>query len=125
MGSGGSALDDIGNVALNIGTLGLVGWEAGRGFRTGGTIHALDEGLGEITGRNLAREQMAKAEKAAAEEKVQREVDRQNENRSRELEDISASRAAAALRSGSQGYAPSPVMKIGNASGDEKDFLGL
>jgi hypothetical protein len=132
MGSGGGSSDkfmDFGRSLYNY-TLGNVtGYMDQNGKVKGGLIGpngVIDEGIGEITGRNQARKQIYNAEDAARAEAAQREVDRQNELQKKYNEDLSASRSAASLRSTSGINISMPrVLKTGNVSSDTTDFLGL
>ena len=68
-------LTDFADVALRLGTLGTLGVE-GRGITTPGfdaAGRAVSEGIGELTGRNLQREQLQRAEARIIEEEVARE----------------------------------------------------
>jgi len=113
------------DVITNIATGGLVGYdsEAG-GFRAGGLTHALDEGLGEITGRNLAREQANKAGEAVQREDAARRTQMLNEQMQREQEDRAASSGARAIRSSAAARSRGTAMRA-NTLSDETDFLGL
>lgn len=50
------ALNTLANVAVNVATLGVVGVdEGGGGLKAGAVARAVDEGVGELTTRNLQR----------------------------------------------------------------------
>lgn len=119
------AKDPVGalvNTMLQIGTVGTVGYNRDNGGITkGATIRAADEGLGELTGRNLAREESAKADARIEAEKKAREKEKANELVQLEREDRSASYAA----QGAQSFGSMRGFRKKLSMGDEKDFLGM
>lgn len=115
-------LNTLANVGLQISTAGVYGVKDGKISR-GATSRAADEALGEITGRNMARDQAWLAEQRIKREEDARARDLANEANQRRQEDIAASyqaegaRRTAGTRSGrSLRYQP---------LGEETDFLGL
>lgn len=119
-----SSMEDFLSVATNIATGGLVGYENGKGFRDGFLSHMLNEGLGEITGRNLAREQANKAGEAVQREDAARRTQMLNEQQQRQAEDMMASSGARAIRNSSAMGGGRGQMLSAETS-DETDFLGL
>lgn len=117
--------DALVSTATQIATGGLVKYQGRKdgksaGFRPGYTARAIDEGLGEVTGRNVAREAQNDAREAAKEEKKQKELDIANERTKRQQEDLAASRRAYSVRATASAQRRN---LLGNDSG--RDFLGL
>lgn len=83
---------------------------------------AIDEGIGEVTGRNVQREQMARAEERFREEQRIRKQLRNDEMRFNESRDLAASRAAGSRYRGTPGGRS--VTSYGELGGNG-DFLGL
>lgn len=120
------SLDFALNVATQYLTYGAVGYENGK-FGKGITTRALDESIGEITGRNAMRKQMMDSNAAADKAAAQAKLDAQNEALQRYRADVAASRSAQAIRntataraSGGGGGTASGAL----GSDMEKDFLG-
>lgn len=111
------------NVATQLGSAGIVGYENGK-FKKGVTTHAADETLGELTGRNMARDQAWKAQKRLDAEDAQREQDLKNQRERNRLSDVNASNSAQAIRSSGAAKAARNLSQMGSFS-DEQDFLGL
>jgi hypothetical protein len=121
---------DLLNAAFNLGTVGLVGYDANSGKVDKGVVtHAVDEGVGELTGRNQAREALNRQSQAIDEEKRAREIEDQNRQLQNFRMDVAASRSAAAIRNtaqarGSAGSIPAPSAVNNKLGADERDFLG-
>lgn len=89
--------------------------------------------LGELTGRNLANEQLDRQRQMIRQEDIERERLREEERLTREREDIAASRGAMMRRgwgtSRSRGTrsssSSSGTLQTANSLGVERDFLGL
>jgi hypothetical protein len=122
----GSGLNQF---AKNIG--GYYGFDSdGKWTNSGGIFHWLDEGLGEVTGRNqsraalnLSRDQFNYAQQQASDLVA-------NQQWQRQQGDMAASSAAGAARATaaySSTNTPSMSMTtpLGFGSGAQKDFLGL
>lgn len=136
-GDGGNPIDNLAkhplgalaDAAVQISTGGIAGIDPTNGkfnWRGGAVGHAVDEGLGEITGRNLAREQAGQAQHAAELEAAARAQDLKDRQNQQMQEDINASSQIAAIR-GTAGGGRSPsalrFQTLGNS--DTRDFLGL
>jgi hypothetical protein len=80
-------------------TAGLVGYDEGK-IKAGFLTRSIDEGLGEITGRNAARGAANDAKKALEEQKKLLAKERQAEIERAYQFDLMASNAAGALNSG-------------------------
>lgn len=116
---------DLLNVVTNAVTMGFVGYDKetgklGKGINT----RAADEVVGEITGRNMMREQMYKAEVRADEEEAIRNKMVSDQRKQNEIDDRAASNAAGKVRGGAASRVNSQNFKYGDFSPDE-DFLGL
>ena len=116
---------DLLNIATNFVTMGMVGYDKKTGkLDKGINTRAVDETLGELTGRNMQREMMYKAEVRADEEEAARNKMLSDQRKQNELDDRAASNAAGAVRGGSAGRVNTQNFKYGDFSPDE-DFLGL
>lgn len=130
----GQVVEDVANVALQATTGGLVGIEDGGiapGLIGGGVLHAVDEGLGEITGRNLQREQIGKQEARLREAEAQAERDLELEQLQEFRSQVAASRGVEAIRS-TQNRSTRNRRAGGGRGGrtpslgtEERQFLGL
>lgn len=106
----------IGNAAVNISTLGTVGYKDGK-FIDGVYTRALDEGIGEISGRNKGRDAIDQQKTALRDAKKAEEEEQETLIGRRRDQDILASRAAAiARRRGSLGL---------GGDGLQADLLGV
>lgn len=85
-------------------------------------LQPLDEAIGEVTGRNVMREQMNLAEQRLLEENAAREKMIRDEQQANANQDMAASRAAGARGRGT-GMGRGSLQMAG--LGDEGDFLGL
>lgn len=119
----GAGLENLGRNLVGIGSLGLADIEDGK-LKFGPTVKGLDEGLGEITGRNVAREQLALAREQIQREELQRQELIVEEKAFREQSDIAASRAAGATRQRGRSQRGDRTFTSGSRSGVGKDFLG-
>lgn len=100
--------------------------QVGLGPIAEGAFRAVDEGLGEVTGRNLQREQFARAEQRLREAEARRAEESERERRRREIDAIRASNAAGASRRPSQsGFNGRRGTFAPGVLDDDKDFLGL
>lgn len=114
-------VEDTVDIGLNVATYGLVGYD-GNGLKKGASVRALDESVGEITGRNQARQAQNEANARLVAEDAERKRLLDLERKQRETEDISASFAARSIRQGA------PQMRgnySSSAASPERDFLGL
>lgn len=116
---------DILDVATNFASFGMLGYDKKTGkIGKGLNVRAADEALGEITGRNMQREQMYKAEVRADEEEKRRNQMLADSRKQSELDDRAASSAAGALRGGASVGVNRQNFRYGDFS-PEEDFLGL
>lgn len=116
------SVDDVVDAAINYMSAGLVGYKDGKfDPKKGYLTRAIDEGVGEVTGRNMAREQTAIARQKLEEEARQKEQERANELIRRQQEDTAASNYAAAARATAEAQT-NASFGFGNFS---TDFLGL
>lgn len=118
----GGALQVLADTTVNYATSGMIGVNDGR-LGAGWAPRTLDEGLGELTGRNLFRRQMMDAQSAMVREQQVREQQiRDQRERARQM-DVQASQTAMSVRESArariQGYGP-----MGTQTG-ERDLLGL
>jgi hypothetical protein len=109
-------------------TLGTVGVNKQGGIEAGvvtkGAVQAVDESLGEITGRNIQREALAQQNDRIRAEEMERERLLEDQRRRDQKLDVIASRSAAGLRNintggGTRGGTGTLT------TGAERDFLGL
>lgn len=87
-------------------------------------VHGADEFIGEISGRNLAREQINRQESAIEAERVAREKELQNQRKQAEQQDIQASQVTGAIRSASAAQSQR-YLGTSTGAGPERDFMGL
>lgn len=113
-------LEDLGNVAVNIATLGLAGLDEDGKVTKGLGLRAVDEGIGEVTGRNAARKQMMETKDQIREEKEAKVQEFKDEQIRNQRNDIAASNAAGAAQKASKQQNES---YLGNDP--SQDFLGL
>lgn len=107
---------------VNYSTYGLVGYDKDKGFTSGVTAHAIDEGFGEISGRNFAREQSNKTTELLRKEQGAASLQRNQEYMQRYQEDRAASLGAPAARASTRGVG----RNISDSFlGTDQDFLGL
>lgn len=113
-----------------IGALGAFtfGYEDGK-FGQTGAFELFDETLGEITGRNLARQQAGLAETRLQQEDARRAQDLLDEQERAKQLDIARSSGAQAIRNSayarSRGGFSGGGFLGGGGNSDERDFLGL
>jgi len=123
MGSGRSTVfDDVVNVASQIVSGGLVGYEEGK-FGRGATTRAADETLGEISGRNLAREADHQNKMDIAREEAKRNQERIDKLKKQEEDERQASRMQQ-LNIDSAARRAQGANRLGSTMADA-DFLGL
>lgn len=114
--------DWIKNSFVNSITFGTVGYDSDTGkFTKGELLRATDETIGELTGRNAAREEIYKANVRLDKESQTREAMRIADLKKKSLEDSAASNRAGMVRKSAAKR--SPVYT--DALNPEKDFLGL
>lgn len=124
--SGNSFFEDIVNVATNIGTFGLAGFESEKGgLTTGVTGSPILSGVKDITGASAAEEANVDARKRFEEEKAGAEKARADAKSQSAREQVTASRLAGGARSGGTSSAASRGSRFSSLGGDEQDFLGL
>jgi hypothetical protein len=120
----GNFMDDIIDGANAI--ISLTGYDPSDGtFGNVGIPAALDEGIGEISGRNLAREETFKADKRILEEKALREQEAKDQLKRAEQEDLQLSFAAAGARKDTNIARSRQNLRFTAGNSDEKDFLGI
>lgn len=95
--SGGGFLNDVANIGTNLLTLGSAGMENGKLVKRGGALQLIDESLGEVTGRNVARKELMNSQDAVKAEAAAREAERLNALQQKETADRMSSSAAAGL----------------------------
>jgi len=105
---------------INNATLGAVGYENGKISR-GVTIRALDETVGEVTGRNVARKQAMNTQDAINEQRAQAAKDRQAQIQQQEARERQLSGKAKQNNNTAQGSTGS----LGVEQQMAVDFLGL
>lgn len=112
-------IDTIASAIINYGTFGLVGYEDG-GLKAGVATKAVDEGLGEITGRNQMRKIAMDQQAAINAERLARDEERAGQIRKQENQERQASMAGSGSRrsTGSNGIGDTERRM-------ESDFLGL
>lgn len=120
----GLTSEDVMNAWLNAFTLGGLGVENGQIGKGVGT-RALDEGIGELTGRNIARKQAMNAQDALNEQRAAAERERAGRLQQQEQSERQASNRAASMTrrtgTGTNGG-------IGGSGVEQQmaiDFLGL
>lgn len=118
--------------ALNLGaqylTFGAVGYDAQTGkLKMGATTHALDETVGEVTGRNIQREALHKQEDALSQAQQDAATQTANSNLNKMRTDIQSSYAARGANAPRTGFLPpSGGSPSGQPLGsDERTFLGV
>ena len=118
------SLDEFANGLVNYATAGLAGYKDGKfDVKSGYLTRAIDEGLGEVTGRNAGREQMAFQREQVAKEAAAAKEERRNELERRRQDDVAASNYAGAARATARAQTTS---QLGYGVGDlQTDFLGL
>ena len=134
MGSGGSwnpeedikkmvdnPVDTLISGLVNYGTNGILGYEDGK-IKAGVSVRAIDETVGELTGRNIARKQAMMTQDAINEQRIQAARDRatelqQKEARERQLSGMAKQKTGAAQGSTSSLGGVEQKMAV--------DFLGL
>ena len=114
-------VDTLVSGLVNYATYGTVGYENGKISR-GVTIRALDETVGEVTGRNVARKQAMNTQDAINEQRAQAAKDRQTQIQQQEARERQLSGRAKQNNNTAQG-------STGSLGGIEQqmaaDFLGL
>ena len=117
----------IGDFLGQVMGLGLFDYEPSTGsWNPGFTLRALDEGVGEVTGRNQMREQMALSEARYQEGQANRQQALADERVTRGRMDRAASQAAgAARRIGNMRGGGAGGPSRGTEDMMTRDFLGL
>lgn len=119
---GGVDVEQVVNAAVNIGTFGLVGVQDGR-VGTGAMVRAVDEAVGEVSGRNLQREALNQAREQMQVETAARAQEQRDANEQRRRQDVAASQGAAAIRRRQADQTRAESMALGLTG--ERDYLGL
>lgn len=117
------------DMALDTATGGMVGLNAEGEIEKGRHLKAIDEGIGEVSGRNARRAELHRQERLLAEETVTRERLEAEER----LADEKADRAASLAAPGGGGQAATRRSAARSSSdrgsgfklGEQRDFLGL
>lgn len=117
-------INQVANVAANVGSFGLIGFNDEGQLQKGATLRGADEVVGEVLGRNLMREQMRNAEARYEQERVQREKLLEDERKRRMQDDVMASQAALTARNTATG-ASSKGATSRYVPATKTDFLGL
>lgn len=119
--TGGASAEDV---ALNLLTAGLLGYDDGR-IGAGALTRGFTEGIGELTGANAARSANNRAEALLAEQSAEAARLREEELARLRRNDVSASRAAGSAQSRSLFAAGSGLGGDGAFNNLTRDFLGL
>ena len=114
-------IDTAISALVNVATAGTVGYEDGK-IKAGVSVRAIDETVGELTGRNVARKQAMVTQDAINEQRIQAARDRatqmqQQEARERQLSGMAKQKTGAAQGSISSLGGVEQQMAV--------DFLGL
>ena len=117
-------VDTIAAAIVNTATLGTVGYEDGR-LTSGVQVKALDEAVGEVSGRNIARKSAMQAQDALAASKAAAEKERQGQIQMQEAKDRQLSNKAASLSKKAQGTMTAGTGTSGVEQQMAVDFLGL
>lgn len=124
--SGGNFFDNMANAWVNSTVKVLTGGDMSYkdGKIEGKPFHALDETIGEITGRNQTRKATMDAQDALNEEKANKKIEIKNEQTKKGQEDVAASNYAASVRSAA---AAKKSNSLGGANSltPTQDLLGL
>lgn len=112
-------IDDTINAVANVASFGVYGYENGS-FSKGATTRLFEEGVGEITGSNKAREANNIAKQQIEETKAARKKEIEDENFKSQQQDVQSSSAAASIRA-------TAIAQKNNLLGPDpsRDFLGL
>ena len=116
----GKSVDALVNAAVNYMTLGLVGLEGGK-VTKGVTTHAVDETVGQVSGRNDARKQIMEGKDALVKEAADRAQQLKEEQNRKFQQDVNASNYAASTIAAAQAQQQNSL----GSSNVTKDFLGL
>lgn len=119
MGFTGDPLADITNFAVNYWTSGLVGMKDGK-ITKGVLTNAVDEGVGEVTGRNAARKELMNNNDRVEAERLARAKELKDKQALDARNDLAASNAAGAK---TQSLGTDLAMQADQKL--SKDFLGL
>lgn len=114
------------NALVQFATAGLAGLDKGQVVR-GGTVQAVDEGLGEVTGRNLQRKAAFMQKDSIDQAAIDAELARKNELDRRKTTDIRTSRRVAAAQRAALARQPSNLGGLDPIEGSStlNDKLGL
>lgn len=120
--TGGASWEDV---AMNIATSGLVGYDTQTGgIKAGAITRANVEGIGELTGANQARRANNLAEQALADQRAEADRLRKEQIEKMRLGDLAASRKAG--RAQSNAYLTASASAGTQAYNNlTRDFLGL
>jgi hypothetical protein len=120
----GKTFNDLTSVATQYLSLGVVNYKDGK-VSEGVLSRAVDEGVGELTGRNAAREanstQRDQINKAAADRQIQLQQQRDQKQQN----DVASSVAAGTIRASAQAQQQNALGLSDVSRNLSKDFLGL
>jgi len=116
-------IDTAINAGLNYITAGLVGYEDGK-IKAGVLTRAVDEGIGEVTGRNQGRKRNMEAADAVAADGVARAQQLADEQKRKQRLDVEASVNAGLLTQSQSSQSRNQILSSAESS-MTKDFLGL
>lgn len=119
--------EDFTNAFVNTATGGVLGYDDGN-FEKGFLTRGIDEGIGELTGRNIQRRMANLTEQQIAEQKRQYAQDRKDAvNRQKQYETTASQRAASRKggSTGSSGYSNGGGDGVETEGRMATDFLGL
>lgn len=120
--SEGNPLSAILDWSVQYMTQGIIGRDKKTGdIKKGYATQTLDEGIGEVSGRNAARKQIMEAKDNLAQEKLDRAQLLREEQDRKKRQDISASSQAGLLRD----QAAVKQRKLLGSADPSRDFLGL
>jgi hypothetical protein len=114
----------VGNYVTNMHSGGTVGMNSSGRIGMGAATRGMDEILGEVTGRNMQRQQIWENEQRLKQAQMDAQTDLLNSRKQAERDDMAASMAAGGNRA--TAYARSRRNLAWKALGqEEKDFLGI
>lgn len=114
---------DLTDAILNLATAGTLGYKDGK-VDKGALTRGADEFLGELTGRNMARQTNYEAGQALKAEKAAKDQQIKDEQARKQVQDISSSQSAASIKEAARAKAQS-TYGVSGYQGLTTDFLGL
>lgn len=116
--------DSLVNVLANVLSFGGASYEDGKikGNKQNAYVRGIDETVGEISGRNRARQAQSEQRAAVDAEAVAKAKQLSDEQKRKELQDTQASNAAGAFRTSLQ---TQQLNSLGSYKDPSRDFLGL